>query len=259
MGTGAITQYVDVAQLVLYLFWAFFAGLIFYLQRESKREGFPLESPLPNGEIVKTKGLIAMPSPKTFLLPHGGEVTVPNDKNNEPALHAAPAHPWNGAPLEPTGNPMLDGVGPGAFANRADAPDLAYDGSIKIVPLRALSDHQVSSKDPDPRGMDVLGADGEVGGRVRDLWVDRSEMMFRYLEVSVPLSGGGTREVLLPMTFCRIGRQSVRVQALLGEQFAHVPAIKNPEQVTLLEEEKITAYYGGGTLYAEPGRGDPLL
>jgi photosynthetic reaction center H subunit len=61
------------------------------------------------------------------------------------------------------------------------------------------------------------------------------------------------------MTFCRIGRQSVRVQALLGEQFAHVPAIKNPEQVTLLEEEKITAYYGGGTLYAEPGRGDPLL
>ena len=28
MGTGAITQYIDVAQIVLYLFWAFFAGLI---------------------------------------------------------------------------------------------------------------------------------------------------------------------------------------------------------------------------------------
>ena len=26
METGAITQYVDVAQIVLYMFWAFFAG-----------------------------------------------------------------------------------------------------------------------------------------------------------------------------------------------------------------------------------------
>lgn len=41
METGAITQYVDVAQLVLYAFWLFFFGLIWYLQRESHREGYP--------------------------------------------------------------------------------------------------------------------------------------------------------------------------------------------------------------------------
>jgi len=29
--------------------------------------------------------------------------------------------------------------------------------------------------------------------------------------------------------------------------------------VTMLEEEKIQAYYGGGMLYAEPGRTEPLL
>ena len=29
METGAITQYIDVAQIVLYMFWAFFAGLIY--------------------------------------------------------------------------------------------------------------------------------------------------------------------------------------------------------------------------------------
>jgi photosynthetic reaction center H subunit len=259
MGTGAITQYVDVAQLVLYLFWAFFIGLVFYLQRESKREGFPLESPLPNGDVVKTKGLIAMPSPKTFLLPHGGSVTVPNDKNNEPPLHAAPAHPWNGTPLEPTGNPMLDGVGPGAFANRADTPDLTYDGEVKLVPLRTLPDYNVSSKDTDPRGLDVVGADGNIGGRVRDLWVDRSEMLFRYLEVSVPLNGGGTRDVLLPITFCKIRKYAVDVDAILAAQFAHVPTTRHAERITLLEEEKIAAYYGGGTLYAAPGRADPLL
>ena len=44
METGAITGYIDVAQLVLYAFWIFFVGLIFYLRREDKREGYPLVS-----------------------------------------------------------------------------------------------------------------------------------------------------------------------------------------------------------------------
>ena len=30
MQTGAITPYIDVAQLVLYMFWSFFFGLIYY-------------------------------------------------------------------------------------------------------------------------------------------------------------------------------------------------------------------------------------
>jgi photosynthetic reaction center H subunit len=42
MPKGAITQYIDVAQVVLYVFWVFFFGLIFYLRREDKREGYPL-------------------------------------------------------------------------------------------------------------------------------------------------------------------------------------------------------------------------
>ena len=44
MGTGAITQSIDVAQLVLYLFWIFFAGLIYYLVRENHREGYPMKT-----------------------------------------------------------------------------------------------------------------------------------------------------------------------------------------------------------------------
>ena len=44
MHRGAITDYIDVAQVVLYVFWIFFAGLIVYLRREDKREGYPLES-----------------------------------------------------------------------------------------------------------------------------------------------------------------------------------------------------------------------
>lgn len=258
MGTGAITQYVDVAQIVLYMFWVFFAGLIYYLQRESKREGFPLETDLPDGRVIFTPGFIGMPTPKTFLLPHGGEISVPNDNKSPQTLHAQPTHRWLGAPLEPTGNPMLDGVGPGAWADRADEPDLTFEGEAKIVPIRTIEGFGVAEQDPDPRGMDVIGADGEVGGTVRDLWVDRSEMMFRYLEVSVPVDGG-MRQVLLPVNFSRIGDEAVRVASILSHQFAKVPGTRYFDRVTLLEEEKIMAYYGGGTLYAEPSRQEPLV
>jgi len=40
---------------------------------------------------------------------------------------------------------------------------------------------------------------------------------------------------------------------------ATAPTLANPDQVTMLEEEKITAYYGGGTLYATPARSEPLI
>jgi photosynthetic reaction center H subunit len=258
MGTGAITQYVDVAQIVLYIFWVFFFGLIYYLQRESKREGFPLETDLPDGRTIFSKGFIGMPKPKTFLLPHGGEVSVPNDQRSPQMLRARPTHGWGGAPLEPTGNPMLDGVGPGAYADRADVPDVTYHGDPKIVPLRVLPDRSVSDKDPDPRGMEVVGADGVVGGIVRDLWLDQSEAIVRYLEVAVP-NGSKGPHVLLPVNFSRIGWDGITVKSILGAHFDGVPRTKHPDQVTMLEEEKIMAYYGGGTLYAEPSRQEPLL
>lgn len=258
MGTGAITGYIDVAQLVLYLFWIFFFGLVYYLQMESKREGFPLETVYPSGELRTSPGFVMMPTPKTFLMAHGDPVTVPNDKVSPQALHAQPLHRLMGAPLVPTGNPMLDGVGPGAYADRADVPDFTWEGDAKIVPLRVAVDFGVASNDADPRGLDVIGADGEVAGTVHDLWVDKSEMMFRYIEVAVPTSGAA-RHVLLPMNFARVKSDCVKVASILSHQFAQVPGTKSPSQITMLEEEKIMAYYGGGTLYAEPSRQEPLV
>lgn len=254
MGTGAITQYVDVAQLVLYLFWIFFAGLIYYLVRENHREGYPMETEDGRGQITGWP----IPRPKTYRLPHGGEKTVPDGWRETRELKAAPRHGWRGAPLEPTGNPMLDGVGPGAWAERADAPDLTPEGEPKIVPLRALPDYGVSDKDIDPRGLPAIGADGEVGGRVSDLWLDRSEMMFRFLEVEVTVPAG-VRRVLLPMNFARVKRDAVKVASIHGAQFADVPPTRAPDRVTLLEEEKIMGYFGGGTLYADPHRAEPML
>lgn len=259
MGTGAITGYIDVAQLTLYAFWIFFAGLIYYLQRESKREGFPMESDLPSGRTISSPGVVGMPSPKTYLSAHGGApVMAPSGKVSPQTLRAQPSHRWIGAPLVPTGNPMHDGVGPGSWADRADVPDVTIDGDAKIVPLRAAPGFNVSGHDADPRGLPVVGDDGVVGGTVREVWVDRSEMMVRYLEVEVPNAARGPH-VLLPLGFARIGREQITVKSILGHQFADVPRLKHPDRVTLLEEERVVAYYGGGTLYAEPSRQEPLV
>lgn len=254
MEKGAITQYIDVAQIVLYMFWAFFAGLIYYLLRENHREGYPLDPGRENGP--RTEGWPPVPSPKTFRTMDGHTYEAPNLERPDGQYHGTPAHPFNGAPLEPVGDPLLAGVGPGAWAMRADRPDADMHGQPKIVPLRVAPDHGVARQDVDPRGLPVYGADQQVAGKVADLWIDRMEMMFRYLEVELADSG---RRVLLPMTFSRIKRDGVRVHALLAHQFVNVPATRHPEQITLLEEEKVTAYYGAGTLYATPDRQEPLL
>jgi photosynthetic reaction center H subunit len=256
MGTGAITQYVDVAQLVLYLFWAFFAGLVYYLVRENHREGYPMDSGRADSSHITGW---PTPAPKVFRTEHG-DVTVPDPSKDTRPLALMPISGAPGTAFEPTGNAMLDGVGPGAWTPRADVPDEGLDGAPKIRPLRVLADYGVAPQDTDPRGLEVIGADGEVGGTVRDAWLDTSEMLFRYLEVAVS-TPAGLRHVLLPMNFARVkgGRDPhVKVRSILAAQFADVPATRAPDQVTLLEEEKIVAYYGGGTLYATPERAEPL-
>jgi photosynthetic reaction center H subunit len=254
MGTGAITQYVDVAQLVLYAFWIFFFGLIYYLVREGHREGYPMET--DNGRGGQIVGW-PVPDPKHFAMRDGSTVSVPNDKVSPQMLNAEPSHGWTGAPLVPLGgNPLLAGVGPGSWADRADVPDLTAHGTPKIQPLRVTGHYGVSAKDPDPRGMPVLGADGQSAGTVSDLWIDQSEHMFRYLEVRL---AGGMKSVLLPINFCRVHRDRVQVKAILSHQFADVPGTKAADRITFLEEEKIMAYYGAGTLYAEPSRAEPLV
>lgn len=252
MESGAITGYMDVAQLVLYAFWIFFAGLIYYLHRENKREGYPLES--ERSSQIAVQGFPAAPRPKTFLLADGQRVTVPRPEPQQ-SLAAVRTGRHLGAGLQPTGNALLDGVGPGAYAMRADVPDRTVDGTDRLVPLRMAAGFGVAERDVDPRGLTVYGCDGSRGGTVTDLWVDRAEMLFRYLEVDV----GGPRTVLLPMTFAVIRARGVHVDAIRGDQFAEVPQTRDADRVTLLEEERITACYGAGTLYATAARAEPLL
>ena len=263
MNGSSLTGYVDVAQVTLYAFWAFFAGLILYLRREDKREGYPLVSEIiGHTDEVVCEGLPPTPVPKLFHLFHGDLIQAPGSLFPPRPPHGArPAATFPGAPLEPTGNPLVDGVGPASYAWRKDEPDLTIDGSIKIVPLREAVEYKVHRNSPDPRGMTVIGADGETAGVCADLWIDEIEESVRYLEVALSLPGFDGQRVLLPQPFMRIRprTRTIVVRSILAAQFAEVPRTRHPDQVTRFEEDKLVAYFGGGQLYATRARVGPLL
>ncbi len=252
-GFGAITPNWDVASLVFTLFILFFIGLVVHLTLESKREGFPLESER-FGKITNETGLIMMPKSKVFHTESGKDYLAPLEKAPAPeVLNAKPAHHMSGAPLVPIGNPLLAGVGPGSYANRADVPDVGLHGEPRIVPLSKLPSFKIHAKDINPIGMSVFGADQFAAGTVCDLWVDHMESMIRYIEIRLPQGD----HVLMPQTFALNKPDGVKVHAILAEQFAQIPKTKSNEQITLLEEEKIMAYFGAGLLYATPDRQEP--
>jgi photosynthetic reaction center H subunit len=254
----------DVTSLILSAFVLFFFGLILYLRREDRREGYPLEDEA-TGRLEAAGGLFFAARPKTFLLGHGQEpLQKPNGLRESQDLTARRTSRAPGSPLEPTGDPMMAGVGPGAFAQRSRHPEMMFHGGPKITPLR-LSEGFTIDANGDPRGMKIVGLDGVVGGVVSDVWVDRSEVMVRYLEVAVtPAEGAGPiaiKHVLAPMTMAVIKKSDgvVRVDAILGSQFAGAPTLENPDQITLYEEERVCAYYGAGYLYATEKRTEPFL
>jgi photosynthetic reaction center H subunit len=61
------TPYIDVTQLLLYVFWFAFFGLMLYLRREDKREGYPLVSNEPGRKV---QGFPAYDGPKEFIPTH---------------------------------------------------------------------------------------------------------------------------------------------------------------------------------------------
>ena len=233
----------DLASLALWVFWGFFALLIYYLQTENMREGYPLET--EDGRPAPNQGPFGLPRPKTFKLPHGrGDVTVPDMKREAREVALARTAASEGFPHAPTGDAMADGVGAASWAPRRDEAELDGHGHNKIVPM-ARSTGFVISAGRDPRGLPVQAGDLEVVGRVSDMWIDAPEQLVRYLEID--LNSGGTR--LVPMTLAKIWEDRVRINAITSDRFAGIPQIRKPDEVTKLEEDKISGYVAGGWLH----------
>ncbi len=54
-----LSSSIDLTEILFTLFWVFFVGLVFYLHRENKREGYPLEADHANGATLQ--GFPAVP------------------------------------------------------------------------------------------------------------------------------------------------------------------------------------------------------
>lgn len=247
---------VDVTELVFLAFVLFFLALLFYLRREDRREGYPLEDEA-TGRIDIPGGVLQTASPKTFLMPFGRpSVTTPTKGRERVDVPGQRTFRSPGAPYAPTGNPLVDGIGPAAYAERARHPDLDGEGRNRIVPIGLAEHIAIHARDADPRGMSVIAADGAVAGTITDIWVDRAEHVIRYLEVDT-----GAGKVLAPMGMSKVHgkRGQVEIDAINAADFAAVPKIAKPDEITFYEEERIVAYYGGGYLYANRARQEPLL
>ena len=238
----------DMASLAIWLFWGFFALLVYYLQTENMREGYPMET--EDGKVAPNQGPFPLPAQKTFLLPHGrGSVTFPNGAREAREVALGRTAMSEGFPHAPTGDPMTDGVGPASWAPRRDIPELDGHGHNKLAPMAHAAGFAVAAG-RDPRGLPVQAGDLEVVGTISDMWVDVPEQLVRYLEID--LNTGGKR--LVPMPMAKIQKDRVRINSITSDLFAGVPATKSATAVTMLEEEKISAYYAGGAMYAAAKR-----
>jgi len=255
-----LTPGIDVALLVFWAFVLFFICLVFYLRREDRREGYPLED-ATSGRVDTPGGPLSTASPKSFLLPFGqGVATAPNTSRDPVDLAARRTDRFPGAPYAPTGDPLADGIGPAAWADRAKRPDLDMEGHPRIVPLASAGEFYIARQDSDLSGWPVVGADGAVAGTVSGLWIDKSDRLVRYIQLSGAEAGVGG-PLLAPMMMAKVDRRRRRVviDALNAAQFAGVPRPAAPDRITLYEEERVQAYFGGGYLYANAARQEPYL
>jgi photosynthetic reaction center H subunit len=257
MNDYRIVGSVDVAELVFLAFVLFFIGLLFYLRREDRREGYPLEDEV-TGRVDSWGGAMMSATAKTFLLPFGqGTATTPTQGREPVNVAGKRTFRSPGAPYAPTGNPLLDGMGPAAWADRSKTPDLNWNGTNRIVPIGSAS-HSVAihHKDTDPRGLKVIAADGVVAGIITDLWIDTSDDCIRYFEVDT-----GTKKVLAPlaMSVVKGNRGIVEIDAINAADYDAVPMPGTPGQISRYEEERVLAYFGGGYLYANSARQEPLI
>ena len=246
MPPGAFTDDIDLIQVLLAAFLLCFAILVFYLRREDKREGYPLVSRTARHTVI---GWPSPPPVKTYKLMDGTSVELPNRKPQEPLVGGLePAS--DSEPLRAIGDPVYADLGAGAYVLQRDEPMRTIDGELMLQPLRRASEWSVVRGEADPRGMRALARDYRPVGVVTDLWIDRAAKILRYLEVTLD-DGGDT--ILVPIFFAHIRQadREVRVKALKVEHFAHVPHLRDPDAMTAREEDRLTAYFAGGSIYAD--------
>ena len=251
---GAIGN-MDVAQIILYAFWFFFAGLIFYLRREDRREGYPLENEVQRGS--RPRDFLWIPTPKTFLRADGRKVQAPNFRptrgrstRRRPSRGRARRSFRPAIRCPPTS-------GRAATPNAPDEPYQTAEGHDLLAPLRVATNFAVPAEGANPIGFEVFGADRPLAG-VDQRPLGRPRRIDPALLRSRACTGG--KRVLVPVHFADVDSAPPRHrQGADGRPVRRRAGDARPDKVTLLEEDKISAYYGAARSTPRRHRTEPLL
>lgn len=143
-------------------------------------------------------------------------------------LKALPAYQAD-SPLTPEVLEEMERAHPRFYGDQERIAALGSADSGRIVPLRDAKDFKLAKGDPDLRGWNVFGADGERVGTVADLLVDPAAMKIQYLNVDVLddlFQLKEDRHVLIPTDAVDLRErgQDIWVQNLSAAEVARLPA-----------------------------------
>jgi sporulation protein YlmC with PRC-barrel domain len=107
----------------------------------------------------------------------------------------------------------------------------------RLARLGELSGYKVADGDPDPRGWEVVAADGQRVGHVEDLIVDREAERAQYLDVR--LERGGDRHVLIPAEAVSVGDgEQQRRQVAIGVSHDYLAGVTPYRGLPLTTEQE---------------------
>lgn len=124
-------------------------------------------------------------------------------------------------------------------------------GGERLASLGDLKDFRVAEGDPDPRGWELIAADGEVIGKVHELVIDTAAMKVRYLDCDLDEKALGleeeNRHILVPIGYARLDEDEERVivDAISSTEVASLPEYSGLP-VTGEYEERLHRTYTGG-------------
>jgi hypothetical protein len=124
----------------------------------------------------------------------------------------------------------------------------------RLARIDRLDEVDVAKADPDPRGWEVVGADGERLGKVHHLMGDLLAMRVRYLTVELE---NENREILVPVGHVHLDTRGKKVQVSILDRSGVMSApVYDGGEITREHERAVTAFfeqaYGGDRKYDHP-------
>jgi len=130
--------------------------------------------------------------------------------------------------------------------NAAMGSSVGRAGTIK--PLGDLDNFEIARNIHDPRGWDVMTADGSKIGKVHELIVDTGALRTRYIDVSLDkkaLSLDKDRNVLIPIGDAQLDSSAdeVVIDRLTAKELTNLPEFKHTE-ITREYEAQVLPNFG---------------